>query len=219
MAEHKRKSPAGGAKLQRTETVTIRLDPKMRYLAELASRLQRRTVSSYIEWAVDRSFSDVSFPGRDGTLADMAHTLWDVDEPDRFVHLAIDYPDLLNHEEQRRWKLIRENGYLWDGAFTSKDGKEQWTWDSSSSSSLLIERLRKHWDVFVSAARDEVGTESLPKWHRYPEPAAVTPGRKGLAKVTLGDLLESAANEGLSGKHDDFTDFSVEREDDDDLPN
>ena len=73
--------------------------------------------------------------------------------------------------------------------------------------------------MFVRAARDEVGTDSLPKWHRYPEPAAVTPGRKGLAKQTLGDLLLSAANEGLTGKIDDFTDFPAKQEDDDDLPN
>ena len=41
----------GGSKLNRTETVTIRLDPKLRYLTELAARKQRRTVSSFIEWA------------------------------------------------------------------------------------------------------------------------------------------------------------------------
>jgi hypothetical protein len=44
----------GGGKLSRSETVTVRLDPKLRYLAELAARLHRRTLSSYIEWAIKR---------------------------------------------------------------------------------------------------------------------------------------------------------------------
>ena len=37
---------AGGGKLSRSETVTVRLDPKLRYLAELAARIHRRTLSS-----------------------------------------------------------------------------------------------------------------------------------------------------------------------------
>ena len=43
--ESKRKG--GGGKLARSETVTVRLDPKLRYLAELAARIQRRSVSSF----------------------------------------------------------------------------------------------------------------------------------------------------------------------------
>ena len=49
----------GGSKLARSETVTVRLDPKLRYLAELAARKQRRSLSSYIEWAVEDSLSRV----------------------------------------------------------------------------------------------------------------------------------------------------------------
>ena len=44
-----RTAKGGGAKLSRSETVTVRLDPKLRYLAELGARSQRRTVSSFIE--------------------------------------------------------------------------------------------------------------------------------------------------------------------------
>ena len=46
------------------------------------------------------------------TLKDVANALWDVDETDRFVKLALHYPDLLGHEEQRLWKLIRECGFV-----------------------------------------------------------------------------------------------------------
>ena len=45
----------GGGKLSRSETVTVRLDPRLRYLAELAARLHRRTLSSYVEWEIGRA--------------------------------------------------------------------------------------------------------------------------------------------------------------------
>ena len=38
---------SGGGKLSRSETVTVRLDPKLRYLAELAARIHRRTCLLY----------------------------------------------------------------------------------------------------------------------------------------------------------------------------
>ena len=91
--------------------------------------------------------------------------LWDVDEPDRFVTLASRYPDLLNSaEEQRRWKLIRENGFLWRGRFEPHGGVQHWTWGDDPKTDLLLERLREHWDNFVAElARDEApSTHELP---------------------------------------------------------
>src|SRR6516165_4850387 len=54
------KRKGGGAKLVRSETVTVRLDPKLRYLGEIAARKQRRTVSSFIEWAIEDVLRRVS---------------------------------------------------------------------------------------------------------------------------------------------------------------
>src|SRR6266446_2011041 len=114
----------GGGRLNRSETVTVRLDPKLRYLAELAARKQRRTLSSFIEWAIEENLKQVYFNGDIGpTVASEASALWDVDEPDRFVLLALHYPDMLMHEEQVLWKLVRENGYLWRGHHDKKSGE------------------------------------------------------------------------------------------------
>ncbi|MDR2330278.1 MAG: hypothetical protein LBE58_11805, partial [Comamonas sp.] len=86
----------GGGKLSRSETVTVRLDPKLRYLAELAARRQRRTVSSYVEWAIEDSLKHISLNvNSSGVLAEEAEALWDVDEADRFARLALRHPDLL----------------------------------------------------------------------------------------------------------------------------
>src|SRR3984893_10930000 len=101
----------GGGKLARSETVTVRLDPKLRYLAELAARKQRRTLSSFIEWAIEESLKSIHLSEDEysTSAASVAAELWDVDEPDRFAKLALRYPDMLTHDEQILWKLVREN--------------------------------------------------------------------------------------------------------------
>lgn len=155
------KRKGGGAKLSRSETVTVRLDPKLRYLAELAARKQRRTLSSFIEWALEDILSRVELnPTKNISLADEASELWDVDESDRFAKLALRHPELLTHEEQIRWKLIRENGSLWRGTFLGAN--KVWSWVVREDS-LLFDRLRKYWSAFCNVA-DGGNADQLPTW-------------------------------------------------------
>ena len=118
----KSKRKVGGGKLARSETVTVRLDPKLRYLAEIAARKQRRTLSSFIEWAVEESLSTVNLVEEDGDDEDSyrhslsvwsaSDCLWDVDEADRFVKLATQFHGLMTYEEQAIWKSINEETCL-----------------------------------------------------------------------------------------------------------
>lgn len=98
--------------LSRTEIVQARLTPKVRYMAELGARKHRRTLSSFIEWAVAKSLNSVNCD--DGTetisIADKAAELWDVDADERLAKLARIYPELMTYEEQVRWKAIRGKG-------------------------------------------------------------------------------------------------------------
>ena len=165
--DDKRKS--GGGKLTRTETVTVRLDPQLRYLAELAGRIHRRTLSSYIEWAIKDALDDepirpVWLKGLEAsnhTIGSEAAYLWDVDESDRFAKLALRYPNLLTHDEQILWKLIRENGYLWLGRKHKTNG--EWTWEIQEGS-LIFERLREKWEKFTSVANGTAEKSVLPIW-------------------------------------------------------
>jgi hypothetical protein len=118
MARRQRNDESG----KRSEVVTVRLDPKLKYLAELAARKQRRPLSSYVEWAIERSLSHVHLDEDFNNTVSVAdaertHHLWDLDEADRIVRLAMTYRELLTHEEQMVWKLIRENGSLWKGKY------------------------------------------------------------------------------------------------------
>ena len=155
----------GGGKLSRSETVTVRLDPKLRYLAELAARLHRRTLSSYIEWSIKKTLDAEELRNEDGirtTIGTEAEDLWDVDEADRFAKLALGYPHLLTHEEQVRWKLVRECGYLWRGKYGPPPERE-WRWQVTEKS-LCFDRLRDNWELFCAVANGDRPASELPGW-------------------------------------------------------
>lgn len=160
---------AGKSKGLRSATVSVRLDQKLRYFAELAARKQRRTLSSYIEWGIEESLEKIYLNASAGpSLADEASSLWDVDEADRFVKLAIRHQDLLTHEEQIRWKLIRENGAVWYGKYMfARNG--EYVWDDTNLGAIKFQELRQHWDVFCKVAKFELGKEHLPTWQIFKE--------------------------------------------------
>jgi hypothetical protein len=142
----------GGGKLNRSETVTIRLDPKLRYLTELAARKQRRTLSSFIEWAIASALDGIilwEHAGREKTLGRQAEQLWDVDEPDRMIKLAQWYPELLTHDEQVLWKLIRECRFFW--------------YTSDGDTFVNRNEVREHWDALKQVASGEADKSILPK--------------------------------------------------------
>lgn len=154
----------GGGKLSRSETVTVRLDPKLRYLAELGARLHRRTLSSYIEWSIKETLDSEALRNYEGmrdTIGTEAEYLWDVDEADRFAKLALRYPHLLTHEEQVRWKLIKECPGVWRGRYVGDP--ETWTWKVAEDT-LSFDNLRKHWGSLCAVADGVAAVETLPAW-------------------------------------------------------
>lgn len=157
----------GGSKLQRSETVTLRLDPKLRYLMELGARKQRRTVSSFIEWAIERALNNVILrehvrgsEAPDVTLSEEATKLWDVDEADRIAKLGLYYPELLTHDEQVLWKLVQETDYFWRG-HKNEQGHPAWT---NTPETLYFERVRASWETLQQVAAGERDRASLPGW-------------------------------------------------------
>lgn len=152
------KRKGGGGKLTRTETVTVRLDPKLRYLAELAARKQRRTLSSYIEWAIEDSLKAVMlFQGNSyendppATVADEVSRLWDVDQSERFVRLAIAYPELMTHEEQEVWKLLQDSHIL-QPAQSRRNGRVMW--DMAILEDRVFAEVRRYWSSLMIAYSD-----------------------------------------------------------------
>lgn len=100
-----------GPRAKRTETVSIRMDPETRYIAELAARKMRRPLSGFVEWAVAQSFGEIEMQPA-GVSAEARPLksdipfLWDPREASRFVLLGALYPDLMTFDEQRLWKVF-----------------------------------------------------------------------------------------------------------------
>jgi len=117
-------------------------------------------MSSFIEWAIERGLDAVplSSSAEDtSTIWKHSDVLWDVDEADRFVNVALRYPELLTHDEQTLWKLIRENGYCWRGHYNREN---KWTWKVEPDSAI-VERIREHWNDFRAAANGDVEFDDM----------------------------------------------------------
>lgn len=146
----------GGPKSTRSETVTVRLDQKSRYLAELAARKQRRTLSSYIEWAIQDSLKHVDLHHGSGldnddplSVEELAPQLWNVSEAERFAVLAIRFEELLNQDEQERWKVILDSRLLSPARVRTENGNISWDWNVLEDK--VFPMLREHWSALLEA--------------------------------------------------------------------
>jgi hypothetical protein len=137
---------------EKSSSITVRLDPKTKYALEILSRKQHRTISSVVDWALHRAF-DNEYEG----LSDL-NNIWDVEEADRFVKLALNYPSLLNYDEQKIWKIIQESETCWKGY--EKAGK--WKFEIGIDS-ISWDNLRSNWDLIKSVASGKSERSKLPK--------------------------------------------------------
>lgn len=193
MADEPKKARSG-AKLPKSEITTIRLDPKLRYLAELAARKQRRSLSSFIEWAIEHTLSGIPLKeGPDWMVSVMseAESLWDVDAADRFAKLALKYPELLTHDEQVLWKLVRESGIFWRGTWDGY-GADDWRW-TVTEGSLIYARLREQWELLLQIAAGEMPAVMLPSPAK-PKRAPPAPPSRGATKSGFDDMDDELPN-------------------------
>jgi hypothetical protein len=168
-----------GSRLGRTETVSIRLDPRLNYLCEIAARHQRRTKSSFIEATIDRSIkgiviNDWSDETNPQTIGDLSEYLWHVRESQRLVSLGFISPHLLTFEEQQIWSALRENGYFWKGNWRGTE----WSWNCNEQS-VIRDRVDEYWEVLMDIARGEKTFKDLPKLEKkdaVPNSAGFGPG-------------------------------------------
>ncbi len=157
-----RKPKTGGGKLSRSQVVTVRLDPRMRYLAELAARKDRRTLSAFIELAIEDRVRPLLPPVNRMQIG--PKELWSPDPAERFARLAIQHPDLLTDEQQALWTAIKDSNLLWLGGDQLQGS---WEWDWGRLERDVFPKLREHWNVFNRVALGETSPESAPKWPAY----------------------------------------------------
>lgn len=114
----KQKNPNGrGGKLNRSEIVHLRLNPKLRYALDILSKNENRTVSSAIETLVSEGIKNHSIlvEGKNDkiSIADILERTWDADEAVRFVKTAFNMPHILSHQEEQVWSFVKRSNYYW----------------------------------------------------------------------------------------------------------
>lgn len=156
-----------GGGLSRSETVTIRLDPKLNYLSDLAARIQRRTKSSFVESVVaDRVDRQPLTPrNSDGvTIGDKAEDLWHVRDYERLIRLAEHAPHLMTFDEQQIWAVICDCGLLWRGRWRDRwDGTQEWSW-TTDARDIRRDEVANHWNTLVKIADGTLGPSQMPRW-------------------------------------------------------
>jgi len=110
MTATKRKA---GPKLAKTENVQVRLDPHLKWSAELAARIHRQPLSAFLEWCVAHSLPDVVTSRGDRAMV-IGDTTWDTEPADRLMRLAMRFPELLTYPESKIWKYVKETIAFWD---------------------------------------------------------------------------------------------------------
>ena len=170
-----------GAKMSRSESVSIRLDPRLNYLCELAARSQRRTKSSFIEAAIDEKIHAMPISSwRDTnesiTLGERADFLWHVREHERLISLGLAAPHLMTFEEQEIWATICECGHFWRGRWVNDGDQERWEWNRRPAS-ILRKRVEELWSTIVEVAHGRADKGELPQSDFRPvqEPEPVKP--------------------------------------------
>lgn len=120
-------------------TLSLRLDPRSKYLIDLLARQQKRTITGVIEWAVERAGAETTFDSDHGiSFLEVIDSLWSTDESVRLANLALARPDLLDYDELRIWETIKASPDLWDHAGQLMFSLLQTEWEH------LLEHVEQH---------------------------------------------------------------------------
>ncbi|HHF0608842.1 TPA: hypothetical protein ACPH4Z_002200 [Pseudomonas aeruginosa] len=161
-----------------TVSVSLRVDPSIKYAIDIAARVQKRTVTGVVEWSVEKALTTVQMPvdfmvlneqltpempEPQSVIEAVKERLWSPDEAIRLVRLAFEYPSLLTFEEGLIWESIRLSPPFW--RFTPRVITEASPWKNARLDVLLkywpklVERVQQQGGV-VQFTYDDVGVPS-----------------------------------------------------------
>ncbi len=188
----------GGGKLSRSEIIQARLDPRLHSAAELMARMERRTLSSFIERSIEQMgktqkvkrnlFNSWMSPNYEIFNRDQLYSRWDevtveqavqdIDanhEAIKFFKFASYFPALLTHEEEELFRSIISIPYFWmyypvnTEDHSGKIVHTAWL-QVNAFEGLVQENLIEYWDVLKTNQADFEYLESLPTGKEIPAP-------------------------------------------------
>jgi hypothetical protein len=136
----------------KAEAVTVRLNPKAKFGLELSARRQRRTISAVVESFIEKGLEEDEAGIFSASTESILNEIWDPEECECFLNLAIHYPELMTHEEHLIWKAIRENPVFHKRAGILADEKDKYNLDA----------IREHWELLNDIAAGNKDFTALP---------------------------------------------------------
>lgn len=141
---------------------TVRLSPKMDYCLELLARKQHRSISSLLEWLIDRAIQDkheglwrLVKPNEDPLP--LYESVWDANPVIRIFNLMVFWPELLTFEEELALEVLKNEDCFFEKKVSSPDtipgpiGVINRLTDRKPNYPLI----RKNWEVIVAKANGD----------------------------------------------------------------
>ena len=112
------------AKQNKLTPVSFRLEPRMKFAAEMLARHQRRSLASTVEWALLRAMEGQGIqlganPKAAITLIELINQTWCEDELVRSLQVACIAPNLATHDESSLKSVILASPALLFGGVKS----------------------------------------------------------------------------------------------------
>ena len=118
-----------------TVSVGIRIDPKIKFALDLMGRLQKRSLTAVIEWAISNAISQ-QVGGPDGSaVSEIVDNVWSTDDAVRFVNLCYHLPEALTYDELRTWETIKASKIFWKNDRLDRN-----------QDALLISSVQDYWE-------------------------------------------------------------------------
>lgn len=95
-----------------TVSVGIRIDPKIKFSLEMMARLQKRSLTAVVEWAVSKAMADQPCDF-DLSFTQAIDKVWSSDESMRFANIAFHMPNTFSYDELRVWETIQASSVFW----------------------------------------------------------------------------------------------------------
>ncbi|WP_224787676.1 hypothetical protein [Pseudomonas fluorescens] len=158
MAKNK---PSQGAR--KTETLTLRLDPKVKLMIELISRIRRQSITGVVEAAIEEIAFDLDAPFVHGgeahpmSLLSAVSEVWSTDESERFIQLCHYLPSLITYEEQRLWETIKASKFF----LIPDAGDNAQYWEVSGVGRIDRQNLRRWWQDLLGHVEDNKESRTI----------------------------------------------------------
>lgn len=141
----------------KSEVITLRINPKLKFGLELTSRLHNRSVAQTVELAIMRILEDPyerASRFQDVTLEDdIIDSLWSPHRGERLLKMMLTHPELVSYEEEVLWNKMARAGLL--DSYFERPAEPSKKPLPSYNRLELEDRIARFWDEMDAAEKAE----------------------------------------------------------------